>query len=84
MIYDIEPENSFKVAGRGQIFTANRLDQPDVVKVKIGDHIRTKGQLWLVRGIETFVKPMDRPIPGDNVGFVVRLVEEEDDNQQAL
>lgn len=63
--------DKFNVAGRGTIININRHDYDWALSVKIGDVVKAEGKTWKVRGIERFVKPMDPPIPGDNVGLQV-------------
>lgn len=40
----------------------------------IGSHVSFKDKLYEVRGIESFVKLLHPPIPGDNVGLLVKEI----------
>lgn len=56
----------FNIIGRGLVYTV------DAGPYKIGDTVEFDGKEYEIRGIEQFMKMMSPPIPGDQMGLVVR------------
>ena len=71
----ISVEDVFSIKGRGTVATG-RVERG---QVKVGDSVEIVGlrdtQSTTVTGVETFNKPMESAIAGDNVGCLLRGVE---------
>jgi translation elongation factor EF-Tu-like GTPase len=66
--------DKFTVSGRGTILTANKHDYTDeeYQQLKIGNKVIYKGETYEITGIEMYWKPISPPIPGDNIGLIVK------------
>jgi hypothetical protein len=71
-MYKLKSSDQYNVTGRGKIMVVNKLDSPDVKKLKVGDRAEINGTVYEVKGIEKSWKPMYLPIEGDNFGLVVK------------
>jgi len=60
------------IPGRGLVF---QVFDPKHRFTEVGTRFEFRGELYEVRGVERFLKLIDPPIPGDNVGLQVRKLE---------
>jgi len=72
--YSFDKYDEFYISGRGQMFNVNRYDHPEVTKVKVGDRIQIRDDIWEVTGILRSRKLLyiTPPLYGDNFGLLVK------------
>ena len=68
-------KEEFNIKGRGKVITA-RLDDSEECP-DIGTRIEWKGKEYEVIAVERFMKLLSPPIPGNNIGLLVREVKDE-------
>ena len=72
VMYVMVPDGRFKICGRGQVFSFNTEEQSLAKDLEVGDTIIVDEKKWEITGIERYWKAMYPPIPGVNLGVVVK------------
>ena len=74
MRYELDKNKiqNMTIKGRGKIIIVNRFTCGDVFDAQVGDELKVDDRIYNITALDKFYKLLSPPIPGDNIGFIVK------------